>query len=145
MTTWVDVRRTISVALVCHAVIHLLGVMTSWRLSPFRDPPYDTVILAGTVDGGAVGQTVMGGLWLMAAIALIVAAITLWRGGPHAVTAVAAGIAISLAVALVALPASRFGVVIDGTALLVIGVALAAPKVDQAVRAAKATRRHATA
>jgi hypothetical protein len=141
VTTWVDVRRTAAVAIVAHAAIHLLGVMTAWRLSPFRDPPYGTVVLGGTLDAGEAGQLVMGAAWLVAAVALVGAAVAIWRGGSHVLSVVAAAFAISLAVSLAGLPSARFGVVIDITVLGLIAAVRLEPPVERLVHRVVAPRR----
>ena len=141
MTIWRDVRRTIAAALIGHAVIHLLGVMTAWRLSPFQDPAYTTLILNRTLDAGETGQLAMGGAWLLAAVALSVAALALWRDDSQARPLVAAAFAISLAVGLAGLPASRLGVVIDLAVLATIAAASVEPRVERSVHKAVAAGR----
>jgi hypothetical protein len=122
MTTWVDVRRTVAAAIIVHGVIHLLGAMTAWRLSPFNDPPYSTLILAARIDAGDTGQLVMGAAWLFAALVLVGAAAAIWRSGDHVLLVIAAAFAVSLAVGLAGLPASRLGVVIDVAVLIAVAM-----------------------
>src|SRR5919106_1807207 len=62
--------------LVAHGVAHLVGFVSSWKLATLAELPYKTTVFSGRVDVGDAGIRMMGVLWLLAALALLVAAIT---------------------------------------------------------------------
>jgi hypothetical protein len=127
------VRSTLAVALAIHGLVHLLGVMTAWRLSPFKDPPTSTAILDARLEVGADGMELMGLAWMFATAAVVIAAVALWIGGHRMLLRIAAGTLISLAVCLVGLPESNLGILIDVGILTAI-IAAAAPFVRIATR-----------
>ena len=80
--------------LVAHGVAHLVGVVSSWKLATLAELPYKTTILAGRIDVGDGGIRVIGGLWLLTALAFLVAAgavvmATDWAGRLVLVAAIA--------------------------------------------------------
>lgn len=106
-------RRAFAVLLALHGIAHVLGFLGLWRLAEFKDVPYTTFVLNGSVNVGDSGARIVGLLWLVAAAAFIVAARATWRGGDHwkSILVVVAGF--SLAMCLIGLPSSGIGVGID--------------------------------
>jgi hypothetical protein len=51
--------------------------MSSWRLATLAERPYKATIFSGRLDVGDAGIRVIGVLWLLAALAFVVAAIAL--------------------------------------------------------------------
>ena len=66
-----------SIVLVLHGLIHLMGTAAYLKLAVLPQLPYKTTVLDGRWDLGASGIAVYGGLWAIAAIGFIVAAVAL--------------------------------------------------------------------
>ena len=67
-------RWLLSFLLFAHGVAHLVGFVSSWKLATLAELPYKTTIVAGRIDVGDGGIRVIGVLWLLAALAFLVAA-----------------------------------------------------------------------
>jgi hypothetical protein len=63
--------------LVWHGLIHLLYVAAYWKLAEMEQFPYKTALLNGRWEIGESGIRLFGGLWLVAAIGFVIAAIGL--------------------------------------------------------------------
>lgn len=63
--------------LVWHGLIHLLYVAAYWKLAEMEQFPYKTALLDGRWEIGESGIRLFGGLWLVAAIGFVIAAIAL--------------------------------------------------------------------
>jgi hypothetical protein len=63
----------ISLLLILHGIAHLPGFLVPWRLMARAGIPYSTTVLNGTADLGVVGIRTVSLLWLLAAVAFIVA------------------------------------------------------------------------
>ena len=116
------IRRVVAVFLALHGIVHVMGLLGSWRLADIKELPYTTQVLNGTVDVGDVGERLVGVLWLVGASAFVVAAIATWRTSEHWVRILSVATVLSLAACLFGLPASSIGVVIDLLILLAIGI-----------------------
>ena len=68
-------RFVLAFLLLAHGVAHLVGFVSSWKLATLAELPYKTTVFSGRVDVGDAGIRVMGVLWLLAALAFLVAAI----------------------------------------------------------------------
>jgi hypothetical protein len=116
-------RAVIGLFLALHGVAHAVGFTASWRLAASAEAPYTTSILNGLVDVGDAGIRIIGVLWLVAALAMLAAAVQVWRRSPHAVAAVLTATAFSFVMCLVGLPAAQIGAGID---LVILGVVASA-------------------
>jgi hypothetical protein len=67
-------RFALAVLLAAHGVAHLPGFLASWKLANLPELPYKTTLFAGAIDVGAAGVRLAGALWLMAALAFLIAA-----------------------------------------------------------------------
>jgi hypothetical protein len=67
------------IVVVGHGLIHLLGTVSYLRLGEIEGLPYKTAVLGGAWDVGAGGARVLGVLWLVAALAFLIA-VALWFG-----------------------------------------------------------------
>lgn len=119
-------RFVLAFLLVAHGVAHLVGFVSSWKLAILADLPYKTTVLSGRVDLGGAGIRVMGVLWLLAAVAFLVAAFAVATETDWAVRFTLAAVIASLILCVVGWPDSRIGVTVNvGLALLLaIGVRL---------------------
>jgi hypothetical protein len=96
-----------------HAIAHLVGFAGSWRLAVPEGIPYRTTVLAGRLDLGDCGIRALGILWLLAAIAFLVAATGVMASTSWWMTATI-GVAIgSLGLCLLEWPQARIGAVVN--------------------------------
>lgn len=122
-------RFVLAFFLVAHGVAHLVGVVSSWKLVALAEVPYRTTVFAGRVDLGDAGIRVVGVLWLLAALAFVVAAIavaTQAAWAPHLTLAAASA---SLLLCTATWPETRIGVAVNVLVLLwlVVGARLNQP------------------
>lgn len=103
-----------------HGVVHLLGLVVPWQLAEPQGFPYKTTLLGGRLNAGPVGIRVVGVLWLVAAVAFVVAAIALWTQQPWWWGAAVATAAASLVLTVLSWPEARVGVVINVVLLAVL-------------------------
>ena len=109
--------------LALHGIAHAAGFTATWRLAASPENPYTTAIFNGALDVGDAGIRLIGALWMVAAAAMFGAAVAVWTGSQHAVSAVVAATVFSLAMCLVGLPAAQIGAAIDVAILAVIAAA----------------------
>jgi hypothetical protein len=113
-------RLALAVLLVAHGVAHLVGFVSSWNLATLAELPYKTVVFSGRVDVGDAGIRVMGVLWLLAALAFLVAAFAVATETGWAVRFTLAAVIASLILCVVGWPDARIGVAVNvGLALLI--------------------------
>jgi hypothetical protein len=72
-------RFGLPLLMLVHGVSHLPGFVTSWRLRSLPDFPYHTVVLRGRVDIHDSGMRILGALWLTAALAFCLSAVSRLR------------------------------------------------------------------
>ena len=112
-------RFVLAFLLVAHGVAHLVGFVSSWKLAIHAELPYKTTVLSGRVDLGGAGIRVMGVLWLLAALAFLVAAFAVATETGWAVRFSLAAVIASVILCVVGWPDSRIGVTVNvGLALL---------------------------
>lgn len=105
-------RWLLSIVFIGHGLAHLVGFVVPWGLWEVKDAPYKTTLLADRIDAGDAGIRVFGLLWLVTAVAFIVAGIAGLTGGlwwPFA--AWVAGF--SLLLGVLGWPETRIGIVVD--------------------------------
>lgn len=115
-------RFVLAFLLVAHGVAHLVGFVSSWKLATLEGLPYKTTILAGRVDVGDAGIRVVGVLWLLAALAFLLAAAAVAMEAGWAVRFTVATAIASLALCLVGWPDARIGVAVNGGLLLLLAI-----------------------
>ena len=112
-------RFVLAVLLVAHGIAHLVGFVSSWKLATLAELPYKTTVFSGHVDVGDAGIRVMGVLWLLAALAFLVAAFAVMTETSWAVRFTLAAVIASLILCMVGWPDARIGVAVNvGLALL---------------------------
>lgn len=118
-----SVRIGLAVLMVLHGIAHLPGFANSWRLATFPEVPYHTTLLGGRLEVGDTGMRVAGALWLLAALAFMVAGAgaVMQRGGW--MTFAMAVAAASLVLCLLEWPAARIGVWVNVAILLALVLA----------------------
>jgi hypothetical protein len=110
-------RIAIAVLSLLHAFAHLPGFVGSWHLG--AGVPHKTTILADRLDVGDVGIRAFGILWLLAAAAFLLVAAAAFTAVPWWPQVAVAAIAFSVALCLVHVPDTRYGVVLN-LALIVL-------------------------
>jgi hypothetical protein len=76
-------RALAALVLFFHGLIHLMGTTVYLKLGNLEGFAYKTTLLNGQIDLGANGIALFGGLWALAALGFVVAALGLllhWRG-----------------------------------------------------------------
>jgi hypothetical protein len=92
-----------------HGIAHGVGFVVPWKLVTFPEQPYRTTILGGLLDIGAAGVRVVGLVWLALAIAFVVTGMAVWTDAswwPRLLPWLALA---SVALCLLELPDTRFG------------------------------------
>jgi hypothetical protein len=69
-------------SVVLNGLVHLFGLVVSWRLVTTADMPYSTTVLPGKFDLGEAGIRFVGFLWLAAAAGFVIAGIGLFILAP---------------------------------------------------------------
>jgi len=96
-----------------HATAHLVGFAGSWRLSAPEGIPYRTTVLGGRLDLGDVGIRAVGILWLLAALAFLIAAAGVLTNASWGMTATIGVSMASLGLCLLEWPQARIGAVMN--------------------------------
>jgi hypothetical protein len=110
----------VAAALALHGVIHLIGFVVPWGIAAVDGFPARTTALGGALVLGDTGARAVGVLWLVAAVAFVVAALAAWRRRSWTpALCLAAAIGSSVLCAL-ALPDAAAGLVVN------VGVAASA-------------------
>jgi hypothetical protein len=115
-------RFVLAFFLLAHGVAHLVGFVSSWKLATLAELPYKTTVFSGRVDVGDAGIRVMGALWLLAALAFLVAAIAVATEAGWAVRFTLAGIIASLMLCVVGWPDARIGVAVNVGLVLLLAI-----------------------
>jgi hypothetical protein len=105
--------------LAAHGVAHLVGFAVPWGLVESPQTPHKTTILAGAVDLGEAGIRTFGVLWLLLALAFLVAAAAVLAGQPWAARWLWIATVASLVASALDWPEARIGVFVN-VALLVL-------------------------
>ncbi len=66
-------RYAIGAFLMLHGFAHLVGFIVSFRIANIEESPYKTTLLADRINVGDFGIRVIGVLWIVAAIAFMLA------------------------------------------------------------------------
>lgn len=113
-------RYPLSLFLVLHSLVHLLGVAVYWKLAELSEFPYPDTLLGGRIDAPAALIWAMGAGWVIAAIGFLGCGVGLMTGARWFVDGLAATTLLSLTLCVLATPEAIAGVVLN----LVIVVAL---------------------
>jgi hypothetical protein len=115
-------RFVLASFLLAHGVAHLVGFVSSWKLATLAELPYKTTVFSGRVDVGDAGIRVMGVLWLLAALAFLVAAIAVATEAGWAVRLTVVGVIASLMLCLAGWPDARIGVAVNVGLVLLLAI-----------------------
>jgi hypothetical protein len=107
------VRSAFSLFLVLHGIAHLPGFLVPWRLAAPAQMQYTTTVLGGSADLGRMGIRIVSILWLLTAVAFVVAgAATFLDDAAWRTIALTATVA-SLALTLLGWPESQIGLALN--------------------------------
>ena len=107
-----------AVVIAAHGLVHLMGVSLLWKLGQPGQLRYADAVPAP----GTVAAELAGGLWLLAAVLFVTAAILLLAGRAAWRLAALAGVAISAPVIGLAPGQAAAGLVVDGLILVLVTV-----------------------
>jgi pimeloyl-ACP methyl ester carboxylesterase len=109
--------------LLLHGLAHLVGFLVPWRLIPDSAgapaPPMNR-LLGGRLILGDVSARVLGGVWLIAALAFAVVSVAWWRQEPWSGEALVTIAVASLVLTTAWWPAARIGFALNIGILLVL-------------------------
>jgi hypothetical protein len=115
-------RFVLSFFLLAHAVAHLVGFVSSWKLATLAELPYKTTVFSGRVDVGDAGIRVLGVLWLLTAVAFLVGASAVAAATDWAGRFVLAAVISSLMLCVVGWPDARIGVAVNVGLVLLLAI-----------------------
>ena len=107
-----------AVVIAAHGLVHLMGVALLWKLGQPGQLRYADAVPAP----GSAGAYVVGGLWLVAAVLFVTAAVLLVAGRPAWRVIALAGVVISAPVIGLAPGQAVAGLVVDGLVLVLVAV-----------------------
>lgn len=117
-------RYPVSLFLVLHGLVHLLGVSVYWKLADLSEFPYPDTLLGGRIDAPAALIWVMGAGWVIAAGGFLGCAVGLMTGARWFSEGLAVATLLSLILCVLATPEAIAGVVLN----LIIVAALVGPR-----------------
>ena len=106
-------RFVLAFCLVAHGVAHLVGFVSSWKLATLAELPYKTTVFSGRLDVGDAGIRVLGVLWLLTALAFLIAASAVATTTDWASRFTLAAAVASLMLCVVGWPDARIGVAVN--------------------------------
>ena len=112
-------RTIFALLLIVHGIAHLVGFVVPWHIVPAPDLAERTTVFGGALDIGEGGTKILGILWLILAVAFVVAGGALMRGGWHSVWVVRLA-ALSLVFCIVGWPDTRIGLFVNVAILAVL-------------------------
>jgi hypothetical protein len=115
-------RFVLAFLLAAHGVAHLVGFISSWQLATLAELPYKTSVFSGRLDVGDAGIRMVGVLWLLAALAFLVAAFAVAADTGWAIRFTRAVAIASLMLCVVGWPDARIGVVVNAGLVVLLAM-----------------------
>ncbi len=115
-------QRAFALFVGLHGIVHVVGFTVPWGLGGPRGVDYSTSLLGGALEVGDLGVKLVGIVWLALAGALVGAAVLLWRRHPAALTLTFGLLLASMALCVLGLPESLYGLGIDVVLLGLLAV-----------------------
>jgi hypothetical protein len=112
----------VSLVLVLHGLIHLLGTASYLKLATVPGLPYKTTVLAGQWDLGERGSAVYGLLWAVAALGFMLVPLAFWVGWGWWQSLLVAMTVLSLLLTALDWPVAFMGVIVNIVILVVLGL-----------------------
>jgi hypothetical protein len=116
------VRVLIGLLLKFHGVMAWPGFAVPWRLLTIREVPFTTELAFGAVDVGEPGIQLFGVLWMVTIVLFIVGGIAYAMRWPWAVPLIAGTAAFQIVLAVLNVPWTWEGVVLDVFILALISL-----------------------
>ena len=113
-------RWALCIIFVVHGFSHLVGFVVPWGIGEVKDAPYKTTLLADAIDVGDAGIRAFGVLWLIAALAFVVAGLACLTGQAWWLTYSTWVAVFSLVLSVLGWPEARIGVVVDFLILVLL-------------------------
>lgn len=113
-------RWVLSIIFVVHGFSHLVGFVVPWGLGEVKDAPYRTTLLGDAIDIGEGGIRVFGVLWLIAALAFVVAGFACLTSQTWWIPFATWTAALSLVLSVLGWPEARVGIVVDVLILVLL-------------------------
>jgi hypothetical protein len=114
-------RFVLALFLLAHGVAHLVGFVSSFKLATLPELSHKTTIFSG-IDVGDAGIRVMGVLWLITALAFLVAAGAVATATDSAARLMLAAVIGSLTLCVVGWPDARIGVAVNLGLILLLAI-----------------------
>lgn len=108
-----SMRVALSLLFIVHGIAHLPGFLVPWRLAAPAEMPYTTTVFGGTADIGPVGIRIVSILWLLTALAFVVAGVATFLDDAGWRTLAIAATLASLALTVLGWPQSRIGLALN--------------------------------
>ncbi|MCL5994775.1 MAG: ABC transporter permease [Chloroflexi bacterium] len=121
------IRIPLSIFLVLHGFVHLMGTVVSMQLATLPGFAYKTTVLAGQLDLGVSGMWIFGLLWLLAGIGTAAAGVGLLARARWTRPALLAATVLSLVICVLDWEAAKMGGIIDIAVLAAMVLALRQP------------------
>jgi hypothetical protein len=106
-------RIALAFLFIAHGIAHLPGFLVPWRLAAPAGVPYTTAVIDGAVELGPVGIRVVGGFWLLAALAFVVAGVATFHNSAQWPTLALGVTLFSLGLSVLGWPQARIGLVLN--------------------------------
>jgi hypothetical protein len=119
-------RWVLSIVFVIHGFSHLVGFVVPWGIGQVKDAPYKTTLLADAIEVGDRGIRAFGVLWLIAALAFVVAGFACLTSQAWWTSFAVWTAAFSLVLSILGWPEARLGTAVDLLilVLLILGARL---------------------
>jgi small-conductance mechanosensitive channel len=112
-------RRIAATLLALHGLVHLIGFLVPWRIAEVESVAYRTTTFGGAIELGDVGARLVGVAWLALILVCIVAAYAVWNGRARAWSITVVAASVSLALCLVGMPDTIYGIMVNLVVLVV--------------------------
>lgn len=112
------------IVIIGHGLIHLMGLVAYWPLATLAELPYKTALLGGHWEVGRAGMRLYATLWLVGALAFVVATAGLLLGRAWWYPALWFAVLLSLVVIAFDLGPAYRGAILDGLLLIWLLLAL---------------------
>jgi hypothetical protein len=99
--------------LLAHAIAHLPGFISAYKIAELKELPYSTKIFFKKVEIGELGVKIYGLIWLILSIIFLIAVILLLLSRPVFKDTVLVASSLSLLISVAGLPETKFGVIIN--------------------------------
>jgi hypothetical protein len=114
-------RIALAILMGLHGIAHIVGFLAPWQLA--QGMPYKTTVLSGSLDLGPRGIRALGVLWLVMAIAFLLASAAAFAQRPSW-PGLALGVsAASIVLSVISWPEARIGVAVN--LAIIVAVTLA--------------------